>query len=79
MAVAVRVEVITGAPAIGSDRLIVRVAVPVPVVFLAEMGTLNVPAATLGVPEMVPLLVLIESPPGRPVALKEVGELSAVI
>ena len=65
MAVAVRVEVMTGA----ALRVITRVAVPVPVVLRAEMATRNVPAATLGVPEMVPLLVLIESPPGRPVAL----------
>ena len=79
MAVAVKVEVMAGAPAIGSDKLIVRVAVPVPVGLVAERVTLNVPAATLGVPEMRPLLVLMERPPGRPVALKEVGELSATI
>ena len=79
MAVAVKVEVMTGAPAIGSDKLIVRVAVPVPVELVAERVTLKVPAATLGVPEMRPLVVLMERPPGRPVALKEVGELSALI
>ena len=79
MAVAVRVEVMMGAPAIGSDKLIVRVAVPVPVVLVAERVTLKVPAATLGVPEMRPLVVLMERPPGRPVALKEVGDLSAAI
>ena len=79
VAVAARVEVITGAPRIGSDKLIVRMAVPVPVELVAEMETLNVPAATLGVPEMRPLLVLIERPPGRPVASNEVGELSALI
>ena len=79
MAVAVRVEVITGAPKIGSDRLIVRMASPVPAPLRAERVTLKVPAATLGVPEMRPVPVLIESPPGRPVALKEVGELSAAI
>jgi hypothetical protein len=28
---------------------------------------------------MRPLVVLMERPPGRPVALKEVGEFSAVI
>jgi hypothetical protein len=55
------------------------VAVPVPVALRAERVTLKVSAATLGVPEMRPLLVLIERPPGRPVALKEVGELSAAI
>ena len=79
MAVAVKVEVMTGAPAIGSDKLIVRVAVPVPVELVAEMVTLKVPAATLGFPDMRPLLVLMERPPGRPVALKKVGELSAAI
>jgi len=79
VAVAVRLEVMTGAPAIGSDKLIARMASPVPVVLMAEMVTLKVPAATLGVPEMRPVAVLIESPPGSPIALKEVGELSAVI
>ena len=75
MAVAVKVEVITGA----ALRVMTRVAVPVPVVLEAEMVTLKVPAETLGVPDMRPLLELMERPPGRPVALKEVGELSAVI
>ena len=69
MAAAVRLEVMTGAPAIGSDKLIARMASPVPVVLMAEMVTLKVPAATLGVPEMRPVLVLMERPPGRPVAL----------
>ena len=76
---AVKLEVITGAPAIGSDRVIAKVAVPVPVALAAERVTLKVPAATLGVPEISPVLVLMESPPGRPVAVKEVGELSALI
>ena len=76
---AVKLEVITGAPAIGSDRVIAKVAVPVPVALAAERVTLKVPAATLGVPEIRPVPVLIESPPGRPVALKVVGELSALI
>ena len=75
MAVAVKVEVMTGA----ALRVITSVAVPVPVALIAERETLKVPAATLGVPEMRPLLVLMERPPGRPVALKEVGELSALI
>ena len=75
MAVLVRVEEITG----GALRVITRVAVPVPVTLVAVTVTLKVPAATLGVPEMRPLLVLMERPPGRPVALKEVGELSAAI
>ena len=75
VAVAVRVEVMTGA----ALRVITRVAVPVPVELAAERVTLKVLAATLGVPEMRPLVVLMERPPGRPVALKEVGELSALI
>ena len=75
VAVAVKVEVMTGA----ALRVITRVAVPVPAALVAERVTLKVPAATLGVPEMRPLVVLMERPPGRPVALKEVGELSAAI
>jgi hypothetical protein len=79
VAVAVEVEVMAGAPAMGSDRLSESIAVPEPAALAAEMVTLKVPAATLGVPEMRPLVVLMERPPGRPVALKEVGEFSAVI
>ncbi len=75
MAVAVKVEVMTGA----ARRVRTRVAVPVPVELVAERVTLKVPAATLGVPEIKPVVVLMERPPGRPAALKEVGELSAVI
>ena len=75
MAAAVRVEVMMGA----ALRVITRVAFPVPVELVAKMVTLKEPAATLGVPEMRPLLVLIERPPGRPVALKDVGELSPMI
>ena len=72
---AVRVEVMTGA----ARRVRTRVAAPVPVALAAERETIKVPAATLGVPEMRPLVVLMERPPGRPVALKEVGELFALI
>ena len=75
MAVAVKVEVMTGT----ALRVITRMAVPVPVALVAERVTLKVPAATLGVPEIRPVVVLIERPPGRPVALKEVGRLSALI
>ena len=75
MAVAVKVEVMTGA----ALRVMMRVVVPVPAPLVAEMVTLKVLAATLGVPDMRPVVGLMESPPGRPVALKEVGELSAVI
>ena len=53
----------------GDVRSRTRVAVPVPVELVAERVTLKVPAATLGVPEITPVLVLMESPPGRPVAL----------
>ena len=75
MAVAVKVEEMTGA----ALRVMTRVADPVPVVLAAERMTLKVPAATLGVPEMRPVAVLMERPPGRPVALKEAGDLSAAI
>jgi hypothetical protein len=75
VAVAVKVEVMTGA----ALRVRTRVAAPVPVALAAERETIKVPAATLGVPEMRPLVVLMERPPGRPVALKEVGELFALI
>ena len=75
MAVAVRVEVMTGA----ARRVRMRVVVPAPAALAAERVTLKLPAATLGVPEIRPVVVLIERPPGRPVALKEVGELSALI
>ena len=50
-------------------RVRVKMAVPVPVELLAERVTLKVPAATLGVPEIRPVVVLMERPPGRPVAL----------
>jgi hypothetical protein len=73
--VAVKVEEMMGA----ALRVITRVAVPVPVTFLAVTVTLKVPAATLGVPEIRPVAVLMERPPGRPVALKKVGKLSAAI
>jgi hypothetical protein len=63
----------------GDARSRTRVEVPVPVALVADTITLKVPAAALGVPEMRPLVVLMESPPGRPVALKEVGELLALI
>ena len=75
MAVAVKEEVMAGA----ALRVITRVAVPVPVALVAERVTLKVPAATLGVPEIAPVVVLMERPPGRPVALKEVGKLPAAI
>ena len=48
VAVAVRVEVMTGA----ARRVRTRVAVPVPAALVAERVTLKVPAATFGVPEI---------------------------
>ena len=51
---------------------------PVPCVLDAESVTEKVPA-TVGVPEMSPVLVLSESPLGSPNAPKLVGELLAVI
>ena len=75
MAAAVKVEVITGT----ALMVITRMAVPVPVALVAERVTLKVLAATLRVPEIRPVVVLIERPLGRPVALNEVGELSALI
>ena len=65
VAVAVKEEEMTGA----ALRVRTRVAVPVPVVLVAEMVTRKVAAATLGVPEITPVVVLMERPPGRPVAL----------
>ncbi len=56
----------------------VRLAVPVPMALVAPMVTVLVPLA-VGVPVMAPVLVLIDNPPGRPVALKLVGLLLAVI
>ena len=56
----------------------VRVAVPVPVTLVAPRVTLEVPAA-VGMPLIAPVEGLTERPAGRPVALKLVGELVAVI
>jgi hypothetical protein len=54
------------------------VADPVPAELLALIVTFDVPAA-VGVPEITPLVVLIDNPAGKPVALKLVGLLLAVI
>ena len=54
-------------------------AEPVPAALLALNVTLNVPPDPLGVPEIRPVVVLTESPEGKPVALKLVGLLVAVI
>ncbi|HTX39901.1 MAG TPA: hypothetical protein VME43_33010 [Bryobacteraceae bacterium] len=72
---AVLALVITGGPDV---TVTVSVVLPVPVLFVALIVTGVVPAA-LGVPEMTPVEVLTDSPPGNPVAPKLVGELLAVI
>ena len=56
-----------------------NLAEPVPPALVAFNVTLYVPPDPLGVPEMRPLVVLTESPGGKPVALKLVGLLVAVI
>ena len=56
----------------------VKVALPVPLLLVALMVTLYVPAV-VGVPEINPVLVLTVKPEGNPVALKLVGLLVAVI
>lgn len=48
--------------------VIVNVAFPVPVLFVALNVTVELPVA-LGVPEMAPLVVLTLNPAGKPVAL----------
>ena len=53
-------------------------AEPVPAEFDAEMVTVDVPAA-LGVPEINPVEVFTLKPAGKPVALKDVGVLLAMI
>jgi hypothetical protein len=75
VAVEVRVEVMTGA----AWRVRMRVLVSVPATLEAERVTANEPTATFEVPEIRPVVVLMERPRGSPVALKDVGELSAVI
>jgi hypothetical protein len=54
------------------------VAEPVPAVLVALSVTLKLPA-TVGVPEIRPVVVFTDSPAGSPVALKLVGLLLAVI
>ena len=56
----------------------VSVALPVPPALVALIVTEEVPAA-VGVPEITPVLVFTESPAGRLLAPKLVGELVAVI
>ena len=68
---------ITGAEA-EEPTVITSVAEPVPALFVADIVTLDVPAPA-GVPVIAPVDVLMPSPPGNPVAPKEVGLLEAVI
>src|SRR5579862_8805842 len=56
----------------------VSVAAPVPPELAALKLTLDVPAV-VGVPEIMPVEVSTDNPPGSPVALKLVGPLLAVI
>jgi hypothetical protein len=56
----------------------VRVAVPVPVLFVALKVTAEVSLA-VGVPEIKPVVVFTLRPAGKPDAPKLVGELLAVI
>jgi hypothetical protein len=63
----------------GADASVsVRVAVPVPALLVALIETVEV-AAVVGVPEIRPVVVLIDRPAGNPVAPKLVGALEAVI
>jgi len=64
----------------GGGGLIVKVSValPVPPALVALIVTLYVPAV-VGVPEINPVLVSTLKPAGRPIALKLVGLLVAVI
>jgi hypothetical protein len=52
--------------------------VPVPTLFVALSDTEDVPPAPVGVPEIKPVEVLIDSPAGNPVAPKLVGVFVAV-
>ena len=58
--------------------MICSVALPVPVVLVAERVAFVVPAEA-AVPEMRPVALLTESPVGRLAAANEVGELLAAI
>jgi hypothetical protein len=57
----------------------VKVAVPVPTLLVALNDTVEVPPAPVGVPEIIPVVVLSDNPAGNPVAPKLVGVLVAVI
>lgn len=56
----------------------VSAALPVPPSLVALRVTFEIPAA-VGIPEINPVVLLIDSPAGNPVAPKLVGELVAVV
>jgi hypothetical protein len=66
VALAAKELLITGAEA-EEFTVITNVAEPVPELFVAEIVTFEVPA-TVGVPVIAPVDVLMPSPPGNPVA-----------
>ena len=70
--------VMIGAGGVAATIVIESVALPVPPAFVAEIVVFVVPA-DVGVPEIKPVVVLTDNPAGRPVALKLVGLLVAVI
>ena len=64
-------------PASGLDETaIFKVALPIPLPFVAESETAYVPD-TVGVPLIHPVVALSESPAGKPVAAKLAGALLA--
>ena len=62
----------------GGFTVSVSVAPAVPPAFVAPSVTEDVPVVS-GVPEIKPVVVLIDKPEGNPVALKLVGPCVAVI
>ena len=67
-----------GAGGRAAEMVMLRPCVPVPATLVALMVAANVPA-TVGVPEIKPVMVLGVSPGGKPVALKLVGVFAAVM
>ena len=65
---------------VAAVMVMTRAWVPVPPALAAVIVAAKVPVpVTDGVPEITPLVVLTVRPKGKPVALKLVGELVAVI
>ena len=58
---------IAGATTVAGAIVTVRLALPVPPLLVALSVTVEVPAA-VGVPEISPVAVLSDKPPGNPVA-----------